>query len=229
MSTRSVPLASGEYFHIYNRGTDKRQIYFDKADYRRFLELLYLCNSEKQINVRDIKKVHESVFDFEHAAPLVSIGAYCLMPNHFHLLMKTNIDGGISKFVKKVSTGYSMYFNIRYNRTGSLFQGKFKAEHANNDEYLKYLYAYIHLNPVKLIDPTWKERGVKDAAKSFNYAASFPYSSLSDYLGIVRPEKAILNPGSFPGYFLNHSDIKHEVFDWLTFAQPEVLPRADGK
>ncbi len=226
MSYRPVPFASGEFFHIYNRGTDKRQIFFDSADYHRFLELLYLCNSEKPINVRDVKKTYESVYSYEHEVPLVHIGAYCLMPNHFHLLMTANIDGGISKFVKKVSTGYSMYFNKRYDRTGSLFQGAFKAEHANTDEYLKYLYAYIHLNPVKLIDPKWKEEGSKDAVKSFDFAASFQYSSLPDYLGRLRPEKAILNPTPFPGYFLSPSDIKNEMFEWLTFTQPEVSPRA---
>ena len=217
MSTRLVPFASGEFFHIYNRGTDKRQIYFDKADHYRFLELLYLCNSIDQINVRDIRKIYKNVFDFERDEPLVSIGAYCLMPNHFHLLMTANREDGISRFMKKVSTGYSMYFNKRYNRTGGLFQGRFKAEHADVDEYLKYLYAYIHLNPVKLIDPTWKELGTSDLDKSFNYAASFPYSSLSDYLGLVRGENAILNPAHFPEYFRTADEMREELFEWLDY------------
>jgi putative transposase len=217
MSIRSVPFVPGEFFHIYNRGTDKRTIFFDYADHHRFLELLYLCNSEKQINVRDVKSSHESVFDFERDEMLVSIGAYCLMPNHFHLLLTPQTDGAISKYMNKVSTGYSMYFNKRYMRTGALFQGKFKAEHADTDEYLKYLYAYIHLNPVKLIDSTWREEGVKDAAKSFDFTASFQYSSLPDYLGQKREENKIIDPKPFPEYFLTQDDIKKEIFEWLTY------------
>jgi putative transposase len=219
MSDRLVPLAPNEYFHIYNRGTDKRTIFYDYADHHRFLELMYLCNSEKQINVRDVKMIYDSVFEFDRGVPLVSIGTFCLMPNHFHILLTTNTDGGVSQFMKKLGTGYSMYFNKRYERTGALFQGRFKSEHANNDEYLKYLYAYIHLNPVKLIDPQWKERGSKDAAKSFDFAASFAYSSLPDYLGQVRPENAILNPVPFPEYFATAADMKSELFEWLTYSE----------
>lgn len=219
MSIRSVSLASGEFFHIYNRGTDKRQIFFDKADHQRFQELLYLCNSAEKINVRDIRKTYQNIFEYERDESLVSIGAYCLMPNHFHLLLKGNSDNGITKFMNKVSTGFSMYFNKRYDRKGSLFQGKFKAEHADTDEYLKYLYAYIHLNPVKLIDAKWKEEGVKDAAKAYNFAASFAYSSLPDYLGQVRPENAIINTKLFPEYFLTAHEVREELFQWLSFAQ----------
>jgi len=217
MSMRPVSLALGEFFHVYNRGTDKRQIYFDRSDHYRFLELLYLCNSVNQINVRDIRRIHQNVFDFERDEPLVSIGAYCLMPNHFHLLMTSNREDGISRFMKKVSTGYSMYFNKRYDRSGGLFQGRFKAQSADSDQYLKYLYAYIHLNPVKLIDPQWKEVGSKDIETSFNFASSFQYSSLKDYLGEDRDETNILNPGSFPEYFLTKSDMKNELFEWLNY------------
>lgn len=217
MSNRLIPLAPNEYFHIYNRGTDKRTIFYDDTDYRRFLELLYLCNSQQQINVRNVKLIHDSIFEFDRIDCLVSIGAFCLMPNHFHLLLTSNTEGGISQFMKKVSTGYSMYFNKKYERTGALFQGKFKSEHANTDEYLKYLYAYIHLNPVKLIDPSWKEEGIKDAAKSYDFAASFQYSSLPDYLGQKRKENKILDPKPFPEYLLTSNDIKLELFEWLNY------------
>ena len=160
-----------EFYHIYNRGTDKRKIFLDTADHHRFIELLYLCNTKYSVNVRDIRKVHNNIFEFDRGKPLVSIGAYCLMPNHFHLLLTTDAESGISFFINKVCTAYSMYFNKRYDRSGALFQGRFKSQHADSDEYLKYLYAYIHLNPVKLIDPKWKEEGSKDAAKSFDFAA----------------------------------------------------------
>lgn len=219
MSIRLVPLASGEFFHIYNRGTDKREIYFDNADYHRFLEALYLCNSEKQINVRNVRKIHNSIFDFERNTLLVAIGAYCLMPNHFHILAKPLVEGGLTKFMGKLGTSFSMYFNKRYDRTGALFQGKFKAEHADTDEYLKYLYAYIHLNPVKLIDSTWKTLGIKDVEKAYSYASAYKYSSLPDYLSQDREEKKILNPDLFPDYFQTATSHKAELLDWLKYKE----------
>jgi len=219
MSQRSLTLAEGETYHIYNRGTDKRTIYLDNADYKRFMELLYLSNSSQAIVVRDIYRNHNSIYEYEKGDPLVAIGAYCLMPNHFHLLLNQLVDGGITKFMNKLCTSYAMYFNKKYQRTGALFQSKFKAEHAKTDNYLKYLYSYIHLNPVKLIDPSWKEEGVKDAAKSFDFAASFQYSSLPDYLNQDREEKIIVNSLSFPEYFNTASENQEELFEWLTFKE----------
>ena len=219
MSIRPIPLVPTEFFHIYNRGTDKRKIFIDSADHHRFIELLYLCNTKYAVNVRDIRKVHNNIFEFDRGNPLVSVGAYCLMPNHFHILLTTDVENGISSFINKVCTAYSMYFNKRYDRSGALFQGKFKSQHADSDEYLKYLYAYIHLNPVKLIDKDWKERGSKDAAKSFDFAASFQYSSLPDYLGSTRSESLILDRQPFPEYFATSEDTKSELFEWLNYQE----------
>ena len=87
MVTRYLKFAEGEFYHVYNRGTDKRVIYNDQADYRRFQELLYLSNSTNPINIRDVKKQHQQIYDFEKDDVLVAIGAYCLMPNHFHILL----------------------------------------------------------------------------------------------------------------------------------------------
>jgi putative transposase len=173
MSQRLISFSGGEFYHVYNRGTDKRAIYLDKSDYKRFIELLYLSNSSHSFVVRDIYRNNESIYEYDRGDLLVAIGAYCLMPNHFHILVTPLVENGISKFMNKLCTSYSMYFNKKYNRTGALFQGKFKAEHADRDEYLKYLYAYIHLNPVKLIDSTWKEEGIKDAGKKLEFYAAF--------------------------------------------------------
>ena len=219
MSQRSISLVEGESYHLYNRGVDKRTIFLDKADYKRFVELLYLSNSSHSFVVRDIYRNYISIYEYEKEDPLVAIGAYCLMPNHFHILATPLVEDGLTKFMGKLGTGYSMYFNKKYERTGALFQGKFKAEYADTDEYLKYLYAYIHLNPVKLIDKDWKEQGTKDATKSYDFAASFQYSSLPDYLGQKREENKILDPKPFPEYFLTPNDIKNELFEWLTYNQ----------
>ena len=129
------------------------------------------------------------------------------MPNHFHILAKEVIEGGISKFMSKLSTGYSMYFNRKYKRSGSLFEGRFKIIHANRDEYLKYLFVYIHLNPIKLIDPSWKEKGIKDMLKVEKYLASYKYSSYLDYNGVSRLENGLLDINSFPEYFCSKKNL----------------------
>lgn len=208
MAIRSHELALGEFYHIYNRGTDKRVIFHDAPDYRRFLDLLFVCNTAKPINVRDVRGNHESVYDFDRGEALVSIGAYCLMPNHFHILITPRVEGGITKFMGKVSTSYSMYFNKRHDRSGALFQGRFKSQHATNDEYLKYLYAYIHLNPRKLYSE------VEDG-ELFRALKNYPYSSLQSYL-LSTPEKAILDPACFPDYFSSPKDHMEELQDWLS-------------
>lgn len=147
----------------------------------------------------------------------MAIGAYTLMPNHFHLLIKEIIDGGITEFMRKITTAYTMYFNKKYNRVGPLFQGVFKAEHVTRDEHLKYLFAYIHLNIIKLIEPNWRKHGIRDANKATEYLKSYQYSSYTDYCDKGRDESVILFKDEFPGYFLEKHSFKKFVDEWLKF------------
>ena len=213
MSIRKVPLVQDEYYHIYSRGNSKREIFHDRNDYERFKKLLYLANSDKNFRLETIKNVYE----VERGNRLVSIGAYCQMPNHFHIIIKQNGESGASKFMQKLLTAYTMYYNIRYERTGSLFEGKFKAEHLGNDRYLKYVFSYIHLNPVKLIYPDWKEDGLGDKRRVLNFLNKYAYSSFLDYLGENRPEKAILNRREFPNYFPSKRHFENEILDWINY------------
>ncbi|MBI4156051.1 MAG: transposase, partial [Candidatus Zambryskibacteria bacterium] len=151
MSLRKQSFAHGEFYHLYNRGTEKRIIFLEEKDYEHFLFLMYICNTSKNIELRNIGE------NFDRGEPIVDIGAYCLMPNHFHILVYEREEGGISKYMLKLLTSYSMYFNKKYDRTGKLYEGVFKSIHAGSDQYLKYLYSYIHLNPAKLKDKNWKE------------------------------------------------------------------------
>lgn len=118
-------------------------------------------------------------------------------------------------FMKKLGTGYSMYFNKRYQRTGVLFQGRYKSEHVDSDRYLKYLFSYIHLNPIKLIQADWKERGVHNIEQAQQYLASYQYSSLLDYQQSNREEKVIIDPLKFPQYFLDRHEVDLELLSWL--------------
>lgn len=192
-------------------------IFKDRFDYERFIQLLYLCNSHKSLNIRDIAKSRQSFFNFDRGDTLISIGAYCLMPNHFHLLVTPNTEENLSTFMNKVCTSYSMYFNRRQERVGALFQGKFKAEWVDSDEYLKYLYAYIHLNPVKLLQHDWKEKGIDEPNSALEYLEKYTYSSFADYNGTLRTEGSILNKTVFPEYFKTNDDFKREIFEWITF------------
>ncbi|OHA80219.1 MAG: hypothetical protein A2V96_01600 [Candidatus Yonathbacteria bacterium RBG_16_43_6] len=152
---------------------------------------------------------------------LVDIGAYCLMPNHFHLLVREKNEGGIQKFMLKLLTAYSMYFNKKNERTGSLFESRYKARHANTDDYLKYLFAYIHLNPVKIIDPEWKEKGITDHDGAKEYLDKYSYSSYMDFVGEKREEGVVLNKTAFPEYFDDFEEFDEYIKEWL------VYPRSD--
>lgn len=213
--TRKFKFSVDEYYHIYNRGTDKRIIFMDKEDYQRFSTLMFLCNSRRSIVFRDIP-IGEA-YVFERGDTLVDIGAYCLMPNHFHILVREKIEKGVSIFMQKLLTAYSMYFNTKYKRTGSLYGGPFRATHINDDRYLKYLFAYIHLNPIKIIDPMWKESGISSLISAKQYIGKYIYSSYYDYVGNERDESAILNRTVFPGYFGNFSEFEQFVDEWLSF------------
>ena len=144
------------------------------------------------------------------------------MPNHFHLLLTPLVEGGVSAFLKKISTSYSMYFNKKNFRTGSLFEGKFKSEHADDDMYLKYLFSYIHLNPVKLIQSDWREKGIKNKAEVLEYLRDYEHSSYPDN-NRLRPESKILNTEKFPEYFLDKKDYDDEMDEWLSYMRVEEL------
>lgn len=217
MSIRTTNFAEGEFYHIYNRGTDKRPLYQSEGDYQRFMGLMFVSNSSAGVNYREIANSHESVYLYQKEDPLVAIGAYCLMPNHFHILLTPLVDDGVSLFMRKLGTSYSMYFNKKYERTGTLFEGKFKAKHAATDEYLKYLYAYIHLNPAKMApEPT----GLQTADSRLTFLQRYQYSSFPDYIGHERAEQGILNPAPFPDYFISAADHIEELQYWLQTYSP---------
>lgn len=211
---RKTSFAVGEYYHLYNRGNSKQKIFLDKKDYDHFLKLLYICNSENNFVLRDIG---ESLFDFDRNNIFVYIGAYCLMPNHFHILVKEKEEGGITKFMQKFSTAYVMYINTKYKRTGSLFEGKFKSQYLNTDKYLKYIFSYIHLNPLKLINKNWRTSIIKDNSKLEKYLSTYKYSSYSEYIGENRIQSKILCKQVFPNYFPNGNQFKNEIKDWISF------------
>lgn len=145
---RKQPFVDGEFYHIYNRGVDKRNIFTDEKDIDRFIQ------SMKEFNVTDpIGSIYENSFNKlgcptpkSPESALVNFICYCLNPNHYHFILEQVIDGGISEFMKRLGGGYTSYFNNKYQRSGALFQGRFKSAHINSNEYLLHVGAYVNLN-----------------------------------------------------------------------------------
>lgn len=140
----------GSFQHVFNRGTDKRDIFLDAADHKRFLLYLQVLNNVEIASPHNIELL-EKLGSLEGSkVPLVDIVAFCLMPNHFHLLLYENREGGISKFMQRMGTAYTMHFNEKYERSGALFQGVFKSRPVHDMRYLQKVIDYVHLNPRKL-------------------------------------------------------------------------------
>ena len=224
MVYRKTPFAEGEFYHIFSRGNSKQKIFLDDQDYDRFMKLLFLCNSNRRIDFReDIVRRGIDAWDFDRGESIVSIGAWVLMPNHFHLYITPNLrksdfrKSGITEFMRKLLTSYSKYFNKKYRRMGGLFEGKFKSIMIDKDPQAKYLFSYIHLNPIKLIDSQWKNNGIKDNKKAKSFLEKYLWSSCLDYKGIIRTQSKILNREVFPEYFQDIKDFNSEVEEWLTF------------
>lgn len=223
--SRNLDLSVGEFYHVYNRGVERRTIFIDKNDYERFSVLLYVCNSTSQIHASDHKEqglTLRDLFSIKRECTLVDVGAWCLMPNHFHLLLKEKAPGGISLFMQKLTTAYTMYFNKKHSRKGSLFEGTFKAKHLGREEYLKYQYTYIHLNPIGIIDTGWKNKEVADRSVARDFLKKYTYSSYKDYVNEERQEKLILNRSEFPEYFSLSTDFEEMVDEWINFSELEL-------
>lgn len=142
---RKIKFTNGEFYHIYNRGVDKRIVFADEYDFSRFLQSMDEFNS-----VKPIGSIFENSFPknqlSNRVAKLVDIVCYCLNPNHYHLILRQRIDNGISNFMRKLGTGFTQHFNFKHKRNGVLFQGEFKAKHIDSNDYLLHLSAYINLN-----------------------------------------------------------------------------------
>jgi putative transposase len=169
--SRTIEFSVGEWYHCYNRGVDKRKVFLGRKDYERFLALLYLGNSPAPIRLDNLAQFQqgltllERAYEEDRKETLVDVGAYCLMPNHFHLLLHEKEEGGITQYMQKIGTGYTMHINKREERTGSLFGGTFKAQHVADDRYFKRVVNYIHANSAELVEPKWKEGVIKARRK----------------------------------------------------------------
>lgn len=189
---RKPKFIDAHIYHVFNRGVEKRVIFLDDRDYFRFIHNLFEFNDENPVtnlgyffdphamNVES--RANRSIIkkDRTQRKRLVEILLFTLMPNHFHLLVRQKAGSGIIRFMQKLGTGYTMYFNKKYERVGGLFQGRFKAVLLNSQEHFQYLPHYIHSNPLEL-----KYRGSTsiDWRKKIRFLENYRWSSFPDYIG----------------------------------------------
>ncbi len=208
---RKIAFANEEIYHIYNRGTDKRVIFEDEYDFRRFLQSLKEFNTLDPVGgiyVSSFGKIDTELRSLaSKSGELVEIIAYCLNPNHFHLLLRQVSDNGIAKFMQRLGTGYTKYFNHKNERSGSLFQGTFKAVHVDSNQYLLHLSVYVSMN-----NKVHKLRSL--ASKS----------SWEEYIGrIKKGEEGICETGIILGQFKNKSEYQLYAKNTLRGIQEQKL------
>ncbi len=169
---RKIPLATGEYYHIFNRSIAKYKIFNNPSNYFRFIGLLHYYRFANNIlsYSRYLRTSRAMISKEFNGGTLADIVAYCIMPTHFHLLLKQNTENGITDYLSKVENSYSKYANTIYKRKGPLWEARFRSVHVDTDEQLLHLTRYIHLNPSSI--------GLVNNPKNWEY------SSYNEYLSV---------------------------------------------
>lgn len=219
--------ASGEgLFHVLSRGVDKRKIFLDKKDYLRFIHDLFEFNDQTKSSnnyyhfhrqSNDIASRYINKKEKEEKKPrklLVNIHAFCLMQNHYHLLLSPKDKDAIPLFMRKLNIGYAKYFNAKYERKGTLFEGRYKSVLVKSNSHFVYLPYYIHLNPLDLKFPEWRKGELSSYKKAIKFLENYRWSSHLDYLGrknfpsVTQRELLMEYFGGFQGY-------KRGLYGWL--------------
>ncbi len=197
---RDAPFEIGGWYHCYNRGIEERTTFADAQDYSRFLELLYLANDETPLRRDDIGiRTFAEILAIPRGEKLVAIGAFCLMQNSFNLVLKEVSEGGITAFMRKLGTAYTLYFNSRHTRLGNLFLKPFRSYRATSEHSVQDLINYVHAHPAVLYEPEWKTNHVVDPQFLEEHLVAYPYSSLSAHTGARTLNSPILDPQVLSG------------------------------
>ena len=238
---RIEPFIVGDYIHVYNRGNRKAEIVRSEEDKWRFMQALRFFNdSHSSVNIlRQISRLKSdfntprnrlatSVFETGWPAnwpdkdPLVKILCYCLMPNHFHLLLKEIRKGGISKFMQKLGGGYTNYFNLKHKEVGRLFQGAYKGKTIKNDQlYLEYLSVYIQVINVLELFPGGLKKALDDIDEGLRFVERYQFSSYQDFIGLRK--SLIIDKDIFSKIFPNKGDYKEFVRGVIKGKRCEIL------
>jgi putative transposase len=200
---RKEPFAIGEVYYVFAGGVDKREIFTGQADYERFVALLLFSNSGKPVRMGNLNSKYKGASPIEILGRVLpeyahaDLLAYTLMPNHAHLVLREKRENGISAFMHKLMTAYSMYFNMRYERSGPLFCRPFRAKRVTNDDYLRWLFAYIHLAPITLADNGATARPF-DKKVAGRFMREYDFSSFHDFVYGERLQSIVLSKSAWP-------------------------------
>ncbi len=224
MSQREKP-ADGIIYHVYNRGVEKREIFKSDSDRSRFVHALQIFNkTEKIFNAgRAFDEFKLIEVGLQSEQKLVKILAFALMPNHYHLMLEQIGESGITDFMRKIGTGYTNYFNQKYQRVGPLFQGKYKLAGVFEHRHLLYLPHYIHLNPLDMYEPEWRSGRVADVEKAMRFLKSYRWSSLHEYISNAA-FAPLVDRGRVQELFENQSDYEKNLIEWLIQGDRSDLP-----
>jgi len=227
---QQLQFADNEIYHLYNRGVEKRTVCVDDKDRMRFVKSLQEFNTTApatNLHRDPLFEVELQTRGLPHGNPLVEILAFCLMSNHYHFMIRQVAENGITEFMRKLGTGYTNYFNLRHDRVGPLFQGTFKAVLLEREAHFTHLPHYIHLNPLDLSMPEWRDGKIRNTQKAIESLKKYRWSSLPDYLGMRNfpktTQRAFLTECiGDPPMFLNHMQewIRMPNFD---FIPPSIL------
>jgi len=194
MAYSNGPFIADRWYHCYNRGIDKRTTFVDQLDYRRFLEILYLANDEFPLRRNDLDpRTHEEILTFPRGKRIVTLGAFCLMPGSFDVVLKESAEGGITSFMRKVGTAYARYFNERHGRSGNLFLKPFRSSQVPESHGVEKLLSYVHSLPAVLYEPEWLKNHVVDPQFLEEHLTAYPYSSLGAYAGAKTPNRTLID------------------------------------
>lgn len=206
-----------EIYHILNRGVDKRKIFLDERDYLRFIHDLFEFNDEEPAdNVLYYfhKSNRPSVVRTNKRKLIVTIHAFCLMPNHYHLLLSSRRPKSISQFMHKLNKGYSRYFNEKHGRTGTLFEGRYKSIAVRKEAHFIHLPYYIHMNPLDLKMPKWRHGEIENYRRALDFLQRYRWSSHLDYLG-KKNFPSVTQRDFLLDYFGGEKKYEASIKNWL--------------
>ena len=217
-----------ELYHVMNRGVDKRDIFLDEHDYVRFVHDLYEFNDANFVdNTRHrINTDLRSPYLGRERSKIVEIHGWVLMKNHYHLLLSEAVGGGLTLFLRKLNIGYAKYFNEKYERSGTLFQGRTKKVLVSQHSQFLYILHYVHLNPLDYLEGSeeWRvrDRGtIRSTAAALTYLQSYRWSSYLDYCGI-KNFPSILTTSLFKNTDIG-SDVQRATAEYLRDVETDSL------
>jgi putative transposase len=196
-----------EFVHVINRSVDNKLIALNDDDRFRFVHDLAEFNSAERVDTNHARRRRDRSTAQKN---LVRIHAWCLMPNHYHLLVTDAVQDGISMFLKKLNMGYSKYYNDKYHREGALWRGRAKKYDVSDDNYFSHIPYYIHLNPLDLSMPQWRRGVVRNTDVAIEKLRDYRWSSHRDFLG-EENFRSILYTDGLKNIFGNHATTEKQI------------------